>query len=291
MQHMSWDDLRVLLAAARAQSLAGAAVLLNVNATTVSRRIKALEASAGTPLFLRDRHGTLCLTDQAQRLADQAEAMERHAQAASEMLGNLPVMGGTVRLTAVPFILNRIILPEIRNLTDAHPALQISLVPDSRNLSLTRREVDIALRFGKPTEGGDAILARRMGQIRFAVFTARHFDSVPVHERPWLCYDPVTAQLPQAVWTQHHARKPSQTRATLFVHDIETAFETARHAPVRAVLPAACARRDGALIEVETRTQAAEMTRDVWLMRHRELRGVPRIEAMVDWLNSERLFA
>jgi len=70
MQQINWDDLRVLLAISRAESLAGAADLLGLDATTVSRRIKGLEKRAGTSLINRDRSGRSQLTQIGQRLAE-----------------------------------------------------------------------------------------------------------------------------------------------------------------------------------------------------------------------------
>ena len=54
---MSWEDLRYVLAVARHGTLSEGAKSLRVNATTVSRRIKALEEATGAPLFEKLKHG------------------------------------------------------------------------------------------------------------------------------------------------------------------------------------------------------------------------------------------
>lgn len=53
MQLRNWNDLRILLAVARGRSLAGAARLLGVDDTTVSRRLAALQAATGCILCQR----------------------------------------------------------------------------------------------------------------------------------------------------------------------------------------------------------------------------------------------
>ncbi|MEP4194064.1 MAG: LysR family transcriptional regulator [Aliishimia sp.] len=290
MQQLFWNDLRVLLAVARAQSLSGAATWLGVNATTVSRRLKALELIAGTPLLLRDKAGGLRLTPKGLALAEQAEGMERHANVADTVLGRDMVLGGTVRLTAVPFLLNRFIAPKIYDFMQAHPALQVSLVPDNRNLSLTRREVDLAIRFGEPQEGGNAVLAQKIGDVRFSAFTARAFPSAPVADRPWLMYDPIAAHLPQAKWTEILAKENGAQSSGILLHDLETAFQTVLHTPSCAVLPDKVACEDQRLVRLEHQGRQAEMYRDVWLMRHRDMRDVDRIDAVVTWLTQARLF-
>ena len=44
MHSMNWDDLRLLLAVHRSGSLSGAARILGVNQSTISRRLIAFEA-------------------------------------------------------------------------------------------------------------------------------------------------------------------------------------------------------------------------------------------------------
>ncbi len=173
MQQLIWDDLRVLLALARAESLTGASGLLNLDATTVSRRVKAMEKRAGEILINRDRSGRSQLTELGQKLADYAEQMERHAHAADALIGKDTLLSGTVRLTAVPFLLNRLLAPRLAEFSRLHPSLYLSLIPDSQNLSLTRREVDVALRFGEPREGGSADPAQKIGLVTISGLPAQ----------------------------------------------------------------------------------------------------------------------
>ena len=55
MPDQNWDDLRVILAVARARSLAGAARVLKVNETTVARRVEKAERRLGVRLAGRIR--------------------------------------------------------------------------------------------------------------------------------------------------------------------------------------------------------------------------------------------
>ena len=62
LRNLDWDDLRVFLEAARARSVSRAARVLNVDHSTVSRRLSRLEYAVGGALFERARDG-LKLTD------------------------------------------------------------------------------------------------------------------------------------------------------------------------------------------------------------------------------------
>ena len=54
---MDWDHFRYFLELARAGTLAGAARRLDVEHTTVSRRLQALEKQVGVALFAREAGG------------------------------------------------------------------------------------------------------------------------------------------------------------------------------------------------------------------------------------------
>ena len=75
----SWSDIQVILAVARLGSFQSAANFLNINQSTVGRRIQRLEATLGTKVF--DRHvGGMRLSPAGKLLFDKALAMETAAQ-------------------------------------------------------------------------------------------------------------------------------------------------------------------------------------------------------------------
>src|SRR3982751_1388188 len=78
--HMDWDNLRYFLELARSGTLMSAARRLEVDHTTVARRIQSLEKEVGAPLFSREAGGHR-LTDAGRRLQPQVEAMESAFQA------------------------------------------------------------------------------------------------------------------------------------------------------------------------------------------------------------------
>ena len=92
-----WTDLRFFLELARAGTLSGASRRLDVEHTTVARRIDRLEKELGSTLFDRSREGYE-LTEMGHALLPHAEAMEGAALAAAEQLGGAEVAAhGVVR--------------------------------------------------------------------------------------------------------------------------------------------------------------------------------------------------
>ena len=81
-----WTDLRFFLELARAGTLSGASRRLDVEHTTVARRIDRLEQQLGTTLFDRSREGYE-LTEMGLALLPHAEAMEGAALAGLRAYG------------------------------------------------------------------------------------------------------------------------------------------------------------------------------------------------------------
>jgi DNA-binding transcriptional LysR family regulator len=82
---MDWDDLRIFLAVARAESLSGAGRSLKIDPATVGRRIARLEEAIGARLFSKTPQG-YSLTDQGTRLIAHAERTETAIEGARDSL-------------------------------------------------------------------------------------------------------------------------------------------------------------------------------------------------------------
>lgn len=93
---LPWDDLRTVLAVARAGSLSGAARTLGVEHSTIYRRINEVEARVAPRLFERHRTG-YATTAQGDRLVEAATVMEEAANAALRQ-----VSGADTRVAGFP---------------------------------------------------------------------------------------------------------------------------------------------------------------------------------------------
>ena len=148
-----WTDLRFFLELARSGTLSGASRGLQVEHTTVARRIDRLEAQLGSTLFDRSREGYE-LTEMGAALLPHAEAMESAALAAQDQLsGNRVGVRGVVRL-GVPEVLGvRIITPLLSRFLQSHPDLSIDLLVQPRFANLANREADLGVTLDAPNTG------------------------------------------------------------------------------------------------------------------------------------------
>ncbi|MGI9463616.1 MAG: LysR family transcriptional regulator [Aestuariivirgaceae bacterium] len=287
MQIRNWNDFRYVLALKRGRSLSGAARLLGVDDTTVSRRLSALQSATGSELYRRQSDGTLLLTANGEAVACHAEAMEHRADLIGEVVGSdRNTCSGIVRLTSVPIVVNRWLAPRIGTLLKAHPGLEVELIPDSRDLSLTRREADLALRLARPTTGGSNIKARRIGYLNYAVYAARELSRGEADGLPWITYEDAMAHIPQAHWISRLVKGRNDRLAGIRVHDAETALEAAIAGVGRAVLPSAIAERDGRLHRLETAGRPAPPSRELWLLAHTDQLELRRIAEVIAWIES-----
>jgi DNA-binding transcriptional LysR family regulator len=173
MAGADWDHYRSMLAVIDAGSLSGAARVLDLSQPTVGRHIEALEAALDAPLFTRSATGlnptrlALALEPHARAMAAAAETLARTAA------GDADSARGVVRVTASEIVAVHV-LPEIlTQFRRAHPQIDIELVASNRQEDLLRRDADVAIRMVRPTQ--DALLARRIGEVRIGFFARRDY--------------------------------------------------------------------------------------------------------------------
>jgi DNA-binding transcriptional LysR family regulator len=165
-----WTDLRFFLELARAGTLSGASRRLEVEHTTVARRIDRLELQLGSTLFDRSREGYE-LTDMGQALLPHAEAMEGAALAAAEQLGGTEgAAHGLVRL-GVPEVFGvKVVAPLLAELLHTHPDLSVDLLALPRFANLANREADLGVMLDPPTTG--RYMITRLASFRFYLYAS-----------------------------------------------------------------------------------------------------------------------
>lgn len=287
MQLKNWNDLRYLLAVKRARSLTAAARQIGVDSTTVSRRLSALQVAMGTQLYRRQPDGSLQLTSNGEAVVRRIEAMDHQVDLIAEALGaDDDPCAGVVRLTSVPIVVNRLLAPQIGGLLSTHPKLEIELVPDSRDLSLTRREADLAIRLARPTTGGTNVKARRIGELDFSVYAARNYSVKKTKELPWITYDEAMAHLPQARWIARTTKGQTDALAGLKVHDAETALEAACAGLGKTLLPNVIANKEDRLRRLRGEETSPTPSREVWLLAHRDQLELRRTRTVIKWIET-----
>ncbi len=149
---MDWDDLRVFLAVARADSLSGAGKLLRVDPATVGRRIARLEEAMGARLFVKSPQG-YALTEEGARLLPHAEQVEAGVSGAGEALSGPEGLTGQIRIGAPDGCANYLLPQVLARIGEENPGLELQIVALPRVFNLSRREADMAISVSAPSAG------------------------------------------------------------------------------------------------------------------------------------------
>ena len=167
---LDWDDLRLFLAVARSGSFVASGRGLGLNHTTLARRLTALEASLGTRLFDRSPRGVQP-TKAGLDLIAHAERIEEEVLAAGRSVeGQDATVSGVVRLATTESFGTHFIAPRVHLLHAAHPGIELELVPESRTVSLSKREADIAISLNRPDTG--RLQAARLVDYRIGLYAS-----------------------------------------------------------------------------------------------------------------------
>lgn len=277
---MDWDLLRTFEAVARLGSLTAAAKALGVSQSTVSRHMARLEAVAGSPLLLRE--SPLRLTERGSALLAAVQPMVEAALGARSALEDMPELYGEVTLTTVGELVRWLLVPRLPEFYRAYPRLRLRILATHRVNSLAAGEADVALRLVRPERG--ELVARRLRTETYAFFAAASLELR--RDAPWLGLTGSLAEIPE----QRHADRAFAGRAPrLRVEDVESLGLAVAAGLGVAVLPRSLAVRLDEVVEVAPREVGARggeriAPRDVWMVVHRSRQRVPRVRALMGWV-------
>lgn len=179
---LAWDDFRLIKAVAEARNLAGAAARLDVNHSTVFRRLGQLEATLGTRLFERHRTGYVP-TAAGEAMLALAERMDEDIAAfARKLAGQEPSPAGELRVTTSDTLLLHLLTPILARFRAHCPLVRLDLVIGNLALNLSRRDADVAIRASdRPPE---TLVGRRVARLAWAVYGAAADFPQPGHAGP-----------------------------------------------------------------------------------------------------------
>ncbi len=285
---LEWSDLRIFLAVHRSRSHAGAARALRVAATTVGRRLLALEEGVGARLFTRTPDG-LAPTAAAAALLGHAERVEAEVLEAERALtGADERPTGTVRITTGDGFASFVLCPALPAFLEAHPGLALEVQATVKVLDLSRGEADVALRNVRPRER--SLVARRLGAERLGLYASPGYlarRGTPRGQADLAAHDLV-------LYSRDYDRTATQgwlrrvgaaARGTL-----RCSSTTLIHAAIAGgagigLLTTGFVRGDPRFVQVLPALQPPDG--EIWAVTHQDLRGAARVVTVLRWL--ERL--
>jgi len=170
---MDWDKLRIFHAVASAGSFTHAGQMLTLSQSAVSRQISALEEEIATPLFQRHARG-LTLTDEGELLYGAVQDVLSRLAAAEEALKNIhDSPRGPLKITTSHGIGAYWLLPRLKAFLKDYPEVEVHLVMDDRELDLSQREADLAIRMRAPVQAD--LIQRRLFTMHYHLYASRDY--------------------------------------------------------------------------------------------------------------------
>lgn len=147
-----WNRARAFLVTAEEGSLSAAARALGMAQPTLGRQVKAFEQEIGVLLFERIGNG-LKLTSSGLELVEHVRTMgEAAGRVSLTASGQSQQVEGAVCITATEVTAAFVLPPIVAKLRAAEPGITVEVVATNNVSDLRRREADIAIRAGRPTD-------------------------------------------------------------------------------------------------------------------------------------------
>ncbi|HEU5068640.1 MAG TPA: LysR family transcriptional regulator [Sphingomicrobium sp.] len=277
----NWDDARILLAIAEQRSLSGAARELGVNHATISRRLARLEAAIANPLI--ERSGTrFALTGageaaflQAQRMGSAAADFARAASATDQL-------AGIVRVSATPTVAEQFLAGLLGLIVRQHPAIEIELFGEDRNVRLSSGEADLSIRMDRPHSGNAR--ARKLGELHYSVYASpTYLEQTAEGQRRFIGFSSDEAS--RGAMGSRIAELAHGEALAIRCPSIAAQREAAAAGAGLALLPRFLAADDARLIEVEhTRYRWRQ---SLWLVMRSDVSRVARVRLVADAIAEE----
>jgi len=167
---MDWDKLRVFHAVAEAGSFTRAGEALNLSQSAVSRQVSSLEESLNVTLFHRHARG-LILTEQGELLFRTVrEVFAKLAMAEAQLSESKERPKGTLKVTATVGLGSTWLAPRIGEFIEIYPDVSVDLLLEDRELDLSMREADVAIRLMPPRQ--PELIQRHMMTVHSYIYAA-----------------------------------------------------------------------------------------------------------------------
>jgi DNA-binding transcriptional LysR family regulator len=276
---IDWEDIRHFLAVAQSGTLSGAARSLKVDHATVSRRLAALEAALDVRLV--DRLPRSCrLTSVGKQVLERAKEMETGAHGIARLAkaAHAPLVG-RVTLSAPPVLVTHLLVEHLARFRAQYPDIRLSLSAQGQQISLSRREADVAVRLVRPDEAGS--VTRKVGAMAFGLYAHRSYAHLAAPERwQFIAFDQNFADMPQQRWLLGIAGDRS---VACELNHISEHLIAVRAGVGVAGLPCFIGDRDHDLVRIGA--DVRPFARDIWLLVHRDLRKNSAVRAVMDFVS------
>lgn len=263
--------------------MGAAARKLGLTQPTMGRRLKTLEAAVGHSLFQRTPDGFV-LTDEGTVVMGHAERMEEEALALQRQLaGTENTLSGSLRISCSDWFGIHILAPILADFRRVHTNVIVEVLTDSRLLNLARREADLVFRIKPFTE--PEVISRKLLHIPYGLYVAKGSDDPSPGTGEgfsMVIMDEAFGGMPDVAWLKD--RFPD-AKISMRSNNRDVQARLCASGAGMAVLP----RPLGDSMDVLKRVEVPNPPpgRDTWLGYHQDLRRLPRLRALTQFVGEQ----
>ena len=284
---LDWDLLRTFLAVARSGKLNSAARQMQVNYSTLSRRLASLERELGTKVFERSTAG-ISLTPYGEALLKYAEEIESEVFTIQSTIANASArVSGVVRIGTPDVFGTMFLAPKRGRLAELYPNLEIQLVAIPAHFSLSKREADIAIGVSQPERG--RLYARQLTDYEFGVYVNKeHADISQIKTPNDLARHVFVSYIDDLVFAPELEFIPAVSKnivPRLKSSSLLAQLQVVAGGGGFGILPCFLADSHPKLTRVLAREVA--LIRTFWMMVHSEMRDLARVRVISNFIAAE----
>ncbi|MFJ5370149.1 LysR family transcriptional regulator [Bosea sp. CER48] len=284
---LAWDDFRLIKAIAEKRALPAAATALGVNHSTVFRRLGQIEEALGVRLFERHRSGYVA-TPAGEEMAQLAVRVDDDITAFARRLAGQEIKpAGELRVATNDSLLVDLLTPLFARFLKQCPDIRLDMLIGNQAANLSKRDADVAIRAtDNPPE---TLIGRKPARIAWALYgRAEDFPAADppsvesLWDRSWIS---LGEQFTMLSAVRYLARHVAPERVVYKLNTVLGLAEAVEAGIGIGFLP--CFIGDTRPGLTRLAPPDPDLSADLWLLTHPDLRHTPRVRLFLDFLAVE----
>lgn len=291
LSKLNWNDLKFFLEVSRTRTASQAARRLEVDYTTVSRKINALEKSLNTLLFEKSRQAGFILTSEGQALLQHAESIESLMLSAfEEVSGTASSLTGKVRIGCTEGLGAFFLMPQLAAFQKEYPMIYLDVLAVPHFVSLSKREADIAITLERPARG--PYVSSKLCDYRLRLYASKSYlaNNLPINsindlaKHQFINYVEDLTFSNELSYLQKYISHP---QTPLSCTGVIGQYYAALQGQHLAILPCFIAEQDTNLVPLLT--DQVVVNNSFWISCREEVRQLKRIRVLWEYLKEVTL--
>ncbi|MDX3805369.1 LysR family transcriptional regulator [Bosea thiooxidans] len=284
---LAWDDFRLIKAIADKRALPAAAAALGINHSTVFRRLGQIEEALGVRLFERHRSGYVA-TPAGEEMVQLAGRVDDDIHAFTRRLAGQEIKpAGELRIATNDTLLVDLLTPVFAKFLAQCPDIRLDILIGNQAANLSKRDADIAIRAtDNPPE---TLIGRKPARIAWALYGRRADfpgpelpSSEDLWQRQWVS---LGEQFTMMSAVRYLARHVAPERVVYKLNTVLGLAEAVEAGIGVGFLP--CFIGDTRPGLARLAAPNPDLSADLWLLTHPDLRHTPRVRLFLDFAVGE----